>query len=544
MSKIKLLPQLQVLAGEASGVRMVPPPTRPMHVARDLVADLYTETVGLTLRDYCGDFYRYNGNCWPEVEGRLVRTDAYRWLEDAVFMKETKEGLEETPWAPTRYKIDNVIDALRAVVLLNGADPPMWSNGTEDPPASEIVSMTNGLLHVPTRTLHDHTPTFFCHHSLPFDFNPKAPEPKKWLGFVNELWSGDPASISALQEIFGYILGGDTRLQKIFLFVGPRRSGKGTIGRVLTGLLGSHNVAAPTMAGISTNFGLQPLIDKPLGLISDARLSGKTDGQIVVERLLSISGEDSLTIDRKYREPWTGRLPTRFVILTNELPRLSDSSGALASRFVLLVLTMSFLGREDPTLTDKLLAESSGIFNWALQGLDRLNSRGYFEPPESSKESILQLEDLASPISAFVRDRCEVGDKSVSVDCLWTTWKEWCADQNRHPGSKAVFGRNLHAAVPMLRKTRSRDGNDRSHEYNGIGLALKDTMPGHGDHYDQGDRSQQRSGHGHSTRSQEKASKDTAGHSGHSKGDVYVQDDSEEDFAFGLRGPIEEVAGE
>ena len=55
--------------------------------------------------------------------------------------------------------------------------------------------------------------------------------------------------------------------------------------------------------------------------------------------LLSISGEDTLTIDRKYREPWTGRLPTRFMILTNELPRFSDSSGALASRFVMSILT-------------------------------------------------------------------------------------------------------------------------------------------------------------------------------------------------------------
>ena len=57
---------------------------------------------------------------------------------------------------------------------------------------------------------------------------------------------------------------------------------------------------------------------------------------IAVERLLSISGEDSITVDRKYRAPWTGRLPTRFLILTNELPRFADSSGALASRFVLL----------------------------------------------------------------------------------------------------------------------------------------------------------------------------------------------------------------
>ena len=33
----------------------------------------------------------------------------------------------------------------------------------------------------------------------------------------------------------------------MFLLVGPKRGGKVTIGRVLTGLLGAHHVAAPTL---------------------------------------------------------------------------------------------------------------------------------------------------------------------------------------------------------------------------------------------------------------------------------------------------------
>ena len=61
-----------------------------------------------------------------------------------------------------------------------------------------------------------------------------------------------------------------------------------------------------------------------------------------------------------------GKLETRFVILTNELPRLTDASGALASRFITLVLTESFYGREDLGLTDKLAGELPGILNWAL----------------------------------------------------------------------------------------------------------------------------------------------------------------------------------
>ena len=276
----------------------------------------------------------------------------------------------------------------------------------------------------------------------------------------------------------GYILFGDTRIQKIFLFVGPKRAGKGTIGRVLTGLLGRHHVAAPTLAGLSTNFGLAPLIGKPLALISDARLSTRADSKIVVERLLSVSGEDSLTIDRKYKDPWTGRLPTRFVILTNELPRLSDASGALTSRFILFVLTKSFYGSEDPRLTDKLLTEAPAILNWALEGLDRLTDRGYFVNPTSGQEAIRQLEDLSSPISAFLRDRCEVDvNVTVVIDELWRAWKDWCASDNRSAGTKGIFGRDLRAAVPMLKRERPRkkDGEeDEQRPYHYKGLTLRE----------------------------------------------------------------------
>jgi len=92
----------------------------------------------------------------------------------------------------------------------------------------------------------------------------------------------------------------------------------------MTGLLDKHNVAAPTLANFASNFGLQELIIRPLAIIGDARLSTGADAGIVVESLLSISGEDSLQIDRKYRDPWNGRLPTRLMILTNELPKLRD----------------------------------------------------------------------------------------------------------------------------------------------------------------------------------------------------------------------------
>ena len=117
----------------------------------------------------------------------------------------------------------------------------------------------------------------------------------------------------------------DTGQQKILMIVGPKRSGKGTIARVLGRSVGMANVCAPTFSSLGERFGLQPLLGKTLGIVSDARLSGRTDAAVVVERLLSVSGEDAQTIDRKNLSPVTSRLTARFMILTNELPRLNNA---------------------------------------------------------------------------------------------------------------------------------------------------------------------------------------------------------------------------
>jgi hypothetical protein len=58
----------------------------------------------------------------------------------------------------------------------------------------------------------------------------------------------------------------------------------------------------------------------------------------------------------------------------------------------------------------------------------------------------------------------------VSVDDIWDAWKAWCEDQARHHGTKAIFGRDLRAAVPGLRVERPRDGDTRHRLYVGVGL--------------------------------------------------------------------------
>ena len=77
------------------------------------------------------------------------------------------------------------------------------------------------------------TPRFFTPVALDYDFDINAGPPEQWLAFLSQLWPDDPQSVATLQEWFGYCLTLDTRQQKILMMVGPKRSGKGTIARVL-----------------------------------------------------------------------------------------------------------------------------------------------------------------------------------------------------------------------------------------------------------------------------------------------------------------------
>jgi putative DNA primase/helicase len=385
-------------------------------------------------------------------------------------VKTDKNGLPKLePWSPNRHKIADLLHALAAVVHLGETVAmPTWLDGnTYD---GLIVSCQNGLLDIGSRSLVGHTPRFFNATSVPFDYDPHAGRPRQWLGFLAALWPTDRDSVAALQEWFGYVISGRLDLHKILLLVGPTRAGKGVTARILGALVGAENVAGPTLSSLNGDFGLAPLLGKTLAVVSDARLNGR-GAHVVVERLLSISGEDTLTVNRKFRDQWTGKLPTRLMLCSNELPQLGDASMAIAGRFVPLLLTQSWYGREDHDLESALRDELPAILNWALDGLERLTTKGRFTRPPGADEAMVALQDLASPVAAFVRDRCVRGaEHEVAVDDLYAAWRAWAEDNGHVKSTKQVFGRDLRAAIPGLRVTRPRDGDTRVRAYSGVAL--------------------------------------------------------------------------
>ncbi len=442
-----------------------------------------------------GNFLRFERDRYTLIEDEVMRADLTNFVQRE-FERHAAEQLERhdnepvgddgKPKPAPRAKkvkgalVNDVVQHMAAVSLIPGYTPqPSWLRNKPmgfDP--RETIVAKNGIINLRKLVSGDpcyllpHTPDYFSTNCLPFEFNESAPEPVQWLRFLRDLWPNDPESIQCLQEWMGLFLVSDTRAQKILLIVGPRRSGKGTIGRIIRALIGESNVAGPTLAGLATNFGLWPLLGKQVAIISDARLSSKTDVAIVAERLLSISGEDGITIDRKNLPPVTTTLWTRFVLMTNELLRLTDASNALAGRFVILRMTNSFFGQEDHGLTERLMSELPSILTWAIAGWQRLTENGRFTIPESSQDLVTQMEDSASPVGAFVRECCDLGmTNEVDKSELFNAWREWCASEGQtHPGISAQFAINLRAVVPNLDSKRGQVMGVRVNQYTGIKL--------------------------------------------------------------------------
>ena len=194
-----------------------------------------------------------------------------------------------------------------------------------------------------------------------------------------------------------------------------------------------------------------------MAIFPDARLSSRPDNAAIVECLLSISGEDDQTIDRKHLPAWTGRLPTRFVLISNELPRLRDASGALASRLILLRFTRSFYDREDTGLFDRLRPRAAG--HPAL-GDRRLGAAppprpvppAALRPRPAGRDGRAGQPHLALPPTTV---RGSSPRRYVPVGALYEAWRSWCQEHGRDAvGDEPSFGSDLHAAIPGLSKCR------------------------------------------------------------------------------------------
>lgn len=389
--------------------------------------------------------WRKRENRWREIEDQELRKRMYSTFSRAAVHGDSGD----VPWTPTKSKLDTVLDALRARAHLSAE---IEDGEFRDGRAGDFIAFRDCNYNIANGSLSEKTPEFFNQISYPFEFPAEKQECAQWLKFLHSLWRDDAASISALQEWFGYVLSGRLHLHKALMLLGPPRSGKSTIAHILAQVIGQENTVWPTFGSLGTDFGLSGWLGKSLAVFADARFAPR-DAATVSERLLRISAGDGVEVNRKFRQPVSTTLPTRMMIISNEFPNIVENSGALLKRFVVLETKESFYDREDTGLTAKLEAELPGILQWALEGMARILEREHFTTIAATRDLIRDMSHMMSPTQGFFEECVEItpGHGRVARQDLYEAFRLWCMDQGiSNAPTQAVFGRNLNAAFPKI----------------------------------------------------------------------------------------------
>ena len=461
-------------------------------LARAVVAP-YTSAGRRTLAYWQGDFHSWDGvryvthapNEFRPTANHTIRRELEA-AQRARLADHDWSGEKQPPAMPkvTSALVTNVLQGVEGSCrLLAVPESPAWIRDARGADPTEIVVAQNGLVHLPAYAaghkdaIAPHTPYYFSFNSVGYAVNAAAPSPREWLRFVESLWPGDEPQAQHLAEWMGYLLTPDRSQQKMLLLVGASGSGKGTIARVIRQLVGAGNCAAPTVDSLSGEFGVAPLIGKSVAIFGDAKFDKKTPMATLTGRIMNITGEDVLTINRKNRDHFTARLNTRFVMLANDMPDFGAAAREMTRRWSILTFSESFIGREDTQLDRKLQAELPGIFNWAVEGWTRFKARGHFAETEAGREVADEMLALGSPVSAFVKSRCRTGAMyTTPMKPLFDEWKRYCGASNiLDVGSVNRFARDIRACVPSLRTCQLREDGTQTRVYRGI-----DVRPGTG----------------------------------------------------------------
>lgn len=448
--------------------RILPSPNAPRAVAKLFLTSQCIQEGALTLRHWRGGWWLWTGTCWRETSRDDILARLYDFTDGASYGNAKGEVLS---WLPNKYRISNLMEALKTACLMDDdINPGHWFDGRA---SGTIVACRNGLLDLTTRELQPHTAQFFNHQALPFDYDADA-RCLTWDNFIRDLWQDDDEPPMALEEFMGCTVAGKLDLHRILLLVGPPRGGKSLIAKILEALVGPANTSWASLLGLADDKILSSLIGKSLVINGDIRATGRK-GPEIAEALLRISGGDNFTIDRKYKDSWTGPLQAQVVQISNEMPTVRDASGALASRYLPLILTESWLGRENRSLEAQLKDELPGILNRALEGLDRVVRNGRFTEPKASQEAADELVDMASPMKRFVDERLDVmprdgnrDDYTVETSRLLDEYNEWAVPNHEDQIHLAWLGKRLRAVVPHLRRVQPRSDGKRISAYSGV----------------------------------------------------------------------------
>ncbi|WP_380166612.1 phage/plasmid primase, P4 family [Jannaschia sp. R86511] len=264
-----------------------------------------------------------------------------------------------------------------------------------------------------------------------------------WEAFL-EASIPDPEVRAFLRRLIGLALVGKVVEHVLPIFTGTGRNGKGVFARAIALALGDYTIEAEPELLLASKYGAHPTGQLDLRGARLATVQETDQGrELAVGTVKRLTGGDPIRA-RAMRQDYVQFDPSHLVILTtNHLPAVPADDPALWSRLLVVPWDVSFAGREDTGLTDRLALELPGILRWAVAGYEEYTRIG-LSPPEAVKVATDGYRATADDLARFLEEECLTGPHwSVRRGELWEAWTAWCRSAHVESGRQPDFTKAL-----------------------------------------------------------------------------------------------------
>ena len=375
--------------------------------------------------------YLYNGTFWAEIE----KDEFQKFLGEAA----EKMGVRWDNAQDYQFREQLFKQFLATEYLSN---PPGDNNRV-------LINLQNGTFEIsPQGTkLRPFDRSDFITYQLPFEYSPQAKAPL-FEAYLNKVLP-DPERQRVLAEYLGYVFIKNgfegLKLEKALILYGTGQNGKSVFFDIVTALFGRKNISNYSLQSLTEEKGFYRARITNMLLNYASEINGKLETSLFKAM---VSGEP-IEACLKYGQPFTMTDYAKFIFNCNELPKDVEHTNAYFRRFLIIPFDVTITEQEkDSELAKKIVEkELSGVFNWVLQGLNRLLEQKRFSDCEAAKKAVEQYKTESNSVQMFLNENEYIGSPTnyKLITELYQDYRAFCIDDGVPPFKKTNFIKQLRA---------------------------------------------------------------------------------------------------
>jgi putative DNA primase/helicase len=375
--------------------------------------------------------YLYNGTFWAEID----KEEFQKFLGEA----SEKMGVRWDNAQDYQFREQLFKQFLATEYLSN---PPGDNNRV-------LINLQNGTFEIsPQGTkLRPFDRSDFITYQLPFEHNPQAKAPL-FEAYLNKVLP-DPERQRVLAEYLGFVFikHGSNALkeEKALILYGTGANGKSVFFEIVTAMFGRQNVSNYSLQSLTEEKGFyRAKIGNKL-----VNYASEINGRLETSLFKAMVSGEPVEACLKYGQPFTMTDYAKFIFNCNELPKDVEHTNAYFRRFLIIPFDVTIPEHEqDKNLHAKIIDnELSGVFNWVLQGLNRLLEQKRFSDCEAAKNAVEQYKTESNSVQMFLNENEYKGSLTnyKLIKDLYPEYRAFCIDDGMTPFKKTNFIKQLRA---------------------------------------------------------------------------------------------------